>query len=92
MVSHVIQFVGVLSQVSHLSSQVITLADPTATSSITTDLAVGTMTGQSGGVVLPSIQVTHLVAESTQVLHCSAHGGQVAAPDSYVPLGQSQIG
>ena len=39
------------------------------------DFTLGGGKSQTGGVIIPSAQVTHLSALSTQVLHASAHWG-----------------
>jgi hypothetical protein len=49
-----------LSQVAHLSSQTIGLAEPTATSSTMADLAVYSGTIHSGGLILSPEQVIQL--------------------------------
>jgi len=78
--SQVKQFVEVDSQVSHLSAQVITLADPTGEFVIESDSASGGANGHDGGVIYPSAHVIHDVASLEQVSHWISQIPQADSP------------
>jgi len=79
-VSQTKQFDEEDSQVSHLSEQVITLADPTGESLIERDSASAGASGHDGGVVYPSAHVIQSVADPEQVSHWISQIPQAVTP------------